>query len=267
MSTATAFGSTSLLRESVVIAGRTVLHWRAQPGQFAVALLFPVMLLLMMGALFGGAVAGSTADYFVFVLPGVLALNMMFGIEATMTALASDATKTVTDRFRSLPISGGSVLLGRVLADLMTSVVELAALSLAGFALGWRWENGLLPTLAAYGLLLTLRFSVLWLGVFLGVKAGSPEALMGVQILVWPVGFLSTVFIDPRTMPTWLGWLAELNPVSAVATSARELFTGQEIEGVGWAATHSLPYALVSQVVLVMVFATLGVRAYRRIGQ
>lgn len=260
-------GSTSLLRESVVLAGRTVLHWRARPGMFAVQLLFPVMILLMMGGLFGGAIAGSTGDYFVYVLPGVLALNMMFGIEGTMTALASDATKTVTDRFRSLPIAPGSVLLGRVLADLMTSVVELAALTLAGFALGWRWENGLLPALAAYGLLLTFRFAVLWVGVYLGLRAGSPEALMGVQILVWPVGFLSTVFLDPRTMPTWLGWLAELNPISAVATTARELFSGSATPGVGWAAEYALPYAVVSQVLLVVVFAALGIRAYRRLGQ
>ncbi|GAB3239627.1 ABC transporter permease [Kineosporia babensis] len=263
----TTFGSTSLFREALVIAGRTLLHWRAQPGLIAVNLLFPVMILLMMGGLFGGAVAGSTGDYFVYVLPGVLALNMMFGIEATMTALASDANKTVTDRFRSLPISGGAVLLGRVLADLLTSVVELVALSCAGFLLGWRWENGILPALAAYALLLTLRFSMLWLGVFIGIRAGKPEALMGVQILVWPIGFLSTVFIDPRTMPTFLGWIAELNPISAVATSARELFSGRQIEGVSWAATHALPYALISQAVLVAVFAALGVRAYRRLGQ
>lgn len=267
MSVTTPAHQTRLLREALIIAGRTGLHWRAQPGMLAVSLLFPVMILLMMGGLFGGAMAGSTGDYFVYVLPGVLALNMMFGIEATMAALASDATKTVTDRFRSLPIAPGAVLLGRVLADLMTSVVELVALSLAGFALGWRWENGFLPALTAYGLLLTLRFAVLWVGVFIGLRAGSPEALMGVQILVWPVGFLSTVFIDPRTMPAWLGWLAELNPISAVVTTCRELFTGQPVEGVGWATTYALPYALATQALMVVVFAGLGIRAYRRLGE
>lgn len=255
-----------LFRDASIIAGRTGLHWRARPGLLAVQLLFPVMILLMMGGLFGGAIAGSTGDYFVYVLPGVLALNMMFGIEGTMTALASDATKTVTDRFRSLPIAPGAVLLGRVLADLMTSVVELAALSLAGFALGWRWENGVPAALAAYGLLLTFRFAVLWVGVFLGLRAGSPEALTGVQILVWPVGFLSTVFLDPRTMPGWLGWLAELNPLSAVASTARALFTGTSAEGVGWAASHAVPYSIACQILLTLVFAALGVRAYRTLG-
>ncbi len=256
-----------LLRESTVIAGRTLLHWRARPGAFAVQLLFPVLILLMMGGLFGGAIAGETGDYFVYVMPGMLALTMLFGIETTMTALASDATKTVTDRFRSLPIAPASVLLGRVLADLMTSVVELAALSAVGFGLGWRWENGLLPALAAYGLLLMFRFAVLWIGVFLGLAAGSPEALMGVQILVWPIGFLSTVFLDPRTMPAGLGWLAELNPLSAVATTTRELFTGTEAAGVSWAVEHAGLHALVSQLVLIAVFAALSIRAYRGLGR
>ncbi|WP_157245096.1 ABC transporter permease [Nonomuraea typhae] len=251
------------LREGLILAGRTVRHWRARPVSLAVQLLFPVLVMLLMGGLLGGAIAGSAGDYIVFVVPGMLALTMLFGVETTMIAITTDAAKTVTDRFRSLPISPGSVLLGRVLADLMTSAAELVVITLAGLALGWRWETGPGAVLAAYGLLLWLRFGLLWFGVWVGLRAGSPEAVGAAQILVWPVGFLSTVFVQPVTMPAWLGAVAEFNPLSATASAVRGLFTGAPAQGLTWAAEHALPLALAAPLLLTAVFCPLAVRAFQ----
>jgi ABC-type polysaccharide/polyol phosphate export permease len=256
---------TRLWREAAVLTGRTLRHWRARPAALAVHLLFPVLVMLMMGGLLGGAIAGSAADYIVFVVPGVLAFTMLSGLETTMTAVATDAARTVTDRFRSLPLAPGSVLLGRVLADLLTSAVELAAVSLAGLALGWHWQNGVLPALLAYALLLWLRFGVLWAGVWAGLTAGSPEAVTAVQILVWPVAFCSTVFIDPATMPAWLGAAAEANPLSATASAARALFSGTPADGATLLADHAVIFAAAAPLLLTLVFAPLSIRAYRNL--
>lgn len=101
------------LRQSAVLTGRTFAHWRAQPGPFLVNLLFPVLVLVMMGGLLGGAISGSVGEYFQFAVPGVLAVAMLFGIESTMMAITTDAAATITDRLRSLPIASASVLAGR----------------------------------------------------------------------------------------------------------------------------------------------------------
>lgn len=254
-------------RDAVILAGRTFDHWRTRPGALAVQLLFPVLIVLMMGGLFGGAIAGSAGEYMPFVVPGVLTLTMLFGIEASMTAVATDAARTITDRFRSLPISSGAVLLGRCLADMAASVLELAVMSAAGLLLGWRWEDGLAGAVLAYALLLWLRFALVWFGVWAGLRAGSPEAVVAVQILVWPVGFLSTVFLDPATMPRWLAVAAEWNPLSSTATAVRELFGNPSVAGTTWASEHAAAMALVWPALILAVVVPLASRAYRRLGR
>lgn len=254
----------SLTHDALVLAGRTFGHWRAQPVPFLVTLLFPVLVVLMMGGLFGGAIAGSAGDYVPFVVPGVLALTMLFGLETTMLAITTDAARGVTDRFRSLPVHSGAVLAGRCLADLAASVAGLAAMTVAGFALGWRWSGGVDDVVAAYGLLLLLRFGLLWVGVYAGLKAPGPEAVAAVQILVWPVGLLSTVFLDPATMPSWLGAVAEWNPLSATADAVRSLFGNPGVDGGSWPASHAAELAVLWPVLMVVVFALLAAAAYRR---
>ncbi|PSL00066.1 ABC-type multidrug transport system permease subunit [Murinocardiopsis flavida] len=255
----------SVLREAVILTGRSTRHWRARPVTFSVQLLFPVLIMLLMGGLLGGAIAGTTGDYIVFVVPGVLAFTVLSGIETTITAVTGDAAKTVTDRFRTLPISRGSVLLGRVFADMLTAAVELAVVSAAGLLLGWRPEGGIAAIALTYALLLWLRFGLLWAGVWIGLKAGTPEAATTTQLAIWPVAFLSTVFVDPRTMPSWLGAAAEWNPLSATASAARELLSGGELPGVTAVSDHAVLFALGWPLALTLVFVPLAIRAYRRL--
>ena len=89
------------------------------------------------------------------------------------------------------------MLVGRSVADMLQSALEPAVLIGVGLAIGWRWHGGLGALLAAVGLLLLLRFAMLWIGIYLGLVAGRPELVQAVQILVWPVGFLSNVFAAP----------------------------------------------------------------------
>ncbi|NUT33925.1 MAG: ABC transporter permease [Hamadaea sp.] len=247
-----------IFTETWVLARRELTHWRQQPAGVIVNWLFTVMIALMFGGLFGGAIG---ENYFDYLMPGMFALSMFFGVEATMTAVSQDAAKGVTDRFRSLPISSASVVLGRAVADLMNSVVGLAVLVVAAAALGWRWHNGVGAALAAFGLLLLLRFAVLWIGVFLGLTLKGTESVTFAQILVWPIGFLSGLFVDPETMPAWLGAIAEWNPLSATASAARELF-GNPGSLVG---DHPILLAIAWPVALIAVFVPLSVRKYRRL--
>ncbi|GAA4816556.1 ABC transporter permease [Nocardioides caeni] len=227
------------------------------------------MLMLVFGYLFGGAVAlPGGGDYLAYLMPGMLAMTMMFGVEATMSAMTNDSRKGITDRFRSLPISGVAVPLGRAGADLANSALELAVLMVGGLLIGWRAGGTIGETLLAVGLLLWLRLAVLWLGIFLGLTLRGEGATMAVQVLVWPIAFLSGVIVPSATMPAWLGALADLNPVSATAAACRELFgnpTG--ISGAdGLLADHALLAAVVWPAVLLAVFVPLAARAYRRLG-
>jgi len=246
---------------------RSLQHWARQPGAVAVTLLFPVLMVLMFGYLFGGAMAVPGGDYFEFLVPGMYAMTMAFGVEATMIAVATDAARGVTDRFRSLPMAPSAVLLGRSSADLLNSALGLAILVLCGLVVGWRVHGSVAAALAAVGLLLLLRFALLWLGVYLGLVVRGPEAVQAVQILVWPITFLSNVFVAPETMPGWLGAVAAWNPLSATAAATRDLFGNPGWGATSWPAAHAVELAIVWPLLIVGVFAPLAVRRYRRLSR
>jgi ABC-type multidrug transport system permease subunit len=222
------------------------------------------MLILMFGFLFGGAIeVPGGGDYLQFLLPGMFALTMLFGLESTMTAMADDAKRGITDRFRSLPISSVAVGLGRAMADLASSTLSLAVLMLGGLIVGWRPDAHPAEIALGVALLLWLRFSLLWLGIFLGLTFRGTGATAAVQVIVWPIGFLSTVFVSAETMPGWLGTIAQWNPVSATATAARELFGNPTGVTGGWLAEHAVLAASVWPLAITLVFAPLAAAAYR----
>ncbi|MET9410658.1 ABC transporter permease [Streptomyces sp. NPDC002935] len=239
---------------------RELAHWARQPVQAAVGLVFPVMLLLMFGYLVGGGrgVEGAYVDYLV---PGMLALTMAFGLEGTMLAVTQDLDKGVIDRFRSLPMANGAVLVGRSAADMLQSAVGLAVLTGVGYAIGWHAHGTPGAFLGAMGLLLLFRFAMLWIGIHLAMVAGKPEMVQAVQILVWPVGFLSNAFATPDSMPGWLGTVVEWNPMSHTATAVRDLFGGPGGEPGHAGAAVLWPLALLA------VFFPLAVRRFARLGR
>lgn len=211
--------STYALTDSWTMTRRELAHWARQPVRVLVGLVFPVMLLLMFGYLVGGG-RGVEGEYVDYLIPGMLALTMAFGLEATMIAVTQDLNKGVIDRFRSMPMADGAVLVGRSAADMLQSVLSLAAMIGVGHAIGWRVHAGVGGLLAAVGLLLLFRFAMLWIGIHLAMVAGKPEMVQAVQILVWPVGFLSNAFATPDSMPGWLGTVVDWNPMSQTATAA-----------------------------------------------
>jgi ABC-2 type transport system permease protein len=226
------------------------------------------MIVLMFGLLFGGAIrVPNGGNYFEFLMPGMFATTMLFGLETTMIAVTTDASKGVTDRFRSLPMSASAVVLGRCIADMFNSIVGLAIMIGVGLLLGWRWHAGMSAALAAVGLLLLLRFALLWVGIFFGLLAKGPESVVSVQILVWPISFLSNAFVDPSTMPSWLGTIAQWNPLSATTSAIRQLFLNPGWQAGSWSSEHAMLLAIVWPVLLTAIFLPLSVRAYRRLNR
>jgi ABC-2 type transport system permease protein len=256
----------STLRAGWVITQRDLAHWVRQPWAPIFGLLFTIMLLLIFGFLFGGAITvPGGGDYIEFLLPGMLALSMMFGVETTATAMANDARRGITDRFRSLPIGSASVSLGRVGADLVNSVVELLVLIAGGLLIGWRITGGPGAAVLAVLLLLLLRFAMLWIGIFVGLSFRGEGATMAVQVLVWPIGFLSTAIVSAETMPGWLGAVASWNPLSATASATRQLFGNPTGVTDGPLADGAVWLAVGWPLLLIAVFLPLSARAYRKL--
>lgn len=254
------------LRDAATLTGRFLQHWKRRPVSIVLGLLFPVLMVLMFGYLFGGAMAVPDGRYMDFLIPGMLAMTMLFGLEAMVVAVTTDTAKGITERIRAMPLTATAILAGRSIADLLNAVVGVAVMVATGLLLGWTTHRGLLLTLGGLGLLVWLRFAFTWIGIYLGLLLKTPESAVAVQVLVWPDGFLSSAFVSPDTMPSWLGAVATWNPLSATATAIRELFGNPNWNAHNWATEHSITLALIWPAVLTVIFLPLAARQYRALG-
>lgn len=245
------------LTDSWTMTRRELAHWARQPVQVVVGLVFPVMLLLMFTYLVGGG-RGLNGDYVDYLVPGMFALAMAFGLENTMIAVTRDLDKGVIDRFRSIPMTTGAVLVGRSTADMLQSALSLSVLIAVGYAIGWRPHCTPGAFLGAAALLLLLRFAMLWIGIYLALVAGTPELVQAVQILIWPVGFLSNAFATPASMPAWLGRAVQWNPLSQTAAATRHLLGTPTAPH-----PHTWP-AAIWPLALLAVFAPLALHRFTR---
>ncbi len=245
-----------------VMAG--VFWWRAMlkikhiPEQLFDVTMFPVIFLLMFTYLFGGALAGSTSAYLQQVLPGILAMTVTMITMYTGLTINRDIEKGVHDRFRSLPIWRPAPLVGALLADAVRYSIAAGVILGLGFALGFRPQGNVMGVLAAVGLLLVFSFGLSWIWTLLGLKMRSENALMGVSMMVlFPVTFVSNVFVPPETLPSFLAAVVDVNPITFLVSAMRGLMHG----GV---ATSDIIVVLAVAAALTAVFAPLTIRAYRR---
>ncbi len=255
------------LTDTATLAGRYLTHLRHRPGELAAGIGFPILLLLMFTYLLGGMMQAPGGDYRQALSPGLFTMTMLFGLSATMVAVVTDAQRGITDRFRSMPMSAAAVLGGRAVADLVISAISLVVLLLAALLVGWRPTGGPAAGLAAVGLLLWLRFALLWVGIYLGLLVRGPGAVTAVQTFEFPFAFLSGVFVAPASMPVVLGVLAEWNPLSSTAAAARELFGNPGWGAASWVSEHAVLMALLWPALIVAVFAPLAVHRFREMSR
>jgi ABC-2 type transport system permease protein len=255
------------LTDACTLTRRYLAHLRRQPEQLVMTIGFPILILLIFVYLMGGMMVVPGGDYRQLLLPGMLTMTMLSGIGSTMVAVVTDAQRGITDRFRSMPMAPSAVLVGRAAADLAISAIGLAVLVLAGLAIGWRWSTGPLSVAAAVGLLLLLRFALLWVGIYLGLIARGSGAVTAAQALEFPVAFLSGVFFAPAAMPAVVATVAEWNPLNATAAATRELFGNPGWGGDTWVAQHPVLMAVVWPLVIIAVFGPLSVHRYREMSR
>jgi ABC-2 type transport system permease protein len=245
---------------------RGLQYWRREPVQIVAGLGFMIMLVVLFAFLFGGAmVVPGGGPYIEFLMPGMFVMTMAFGTGETMIAVTQDADKGVTDRFRSMPMSPLAVLLGRGISDMLYASLGLAVMFACGLVLGWRWHTGPAEVVAAIGLLLFLRFAVLWAGMWMGLVFTGAAALAIVQTVMFPFTMVTNTFAPTETMPVWLGTLAEWNPLSATVTATRELFGNPGVGGESFVASHALALAVIWPLVIIAIFLPLAVHRYRHL--
>ncbi len=247
----------SALSAALTFGWRGMLKVKHVPEQLLDVTITPVMFVLLFTYLFGGAIEGSTGDYLDYILPGVLVMSVLFTTVYSGVALNTDLTKGVVDRFRSLPIWRPAPLVGALLGDSVRYLVAGTVIVALGVALGYRPGAGLGGVVAALALVIVFAFGLSWVFTTLGLLLRTPNAVMNAGFMgIFPLTFLSNVFVEPETLPSALEAFVNVNPISILATASRGLMEGT-------AAAGDIAIVLATAAALTAVFAPLTNRLYR----
>lgn len=238
-------------------AMRALLRIKHIPEQLFDVTVFPIIFLLMFTYLFGGAIAGSTSEYLQFLLPGVLVMTVAQITMYTGMDLNNDIRKGIFDRFRTLPIWLPSALIGALIVDTFRYTAASTIMIVLGLILGFRPDGGFIGVIGAVAIILFFSFSLSWVWTTLGLIMRSEKSLMMVSMMVlFPLTFVSNVFVDPETLPSWLQGFVEINPISLLATSVRGLMHGTvTYEQIGW--------VFFASAILIVIFSPLTMYLYR----
>lgn len=246
------------LSNTLTMAGRGLIKIRRTPEQLMDVTLQPILFTLMFTYIFGGAISGDVASYLPVIIPGILVQTVITTSVVTGVQLREDMDKGVFDRFRSLPIARIAPLSGALLADTIRYAIATTLTFTMGYIMGFRPAGGLLAVIAAGVLVIVCSWAMSWIFAFFGVIARTASSVQGISmIILFPLTFLSNAFVPVDTMPSWLQWFVNINPVSHLVTAVRDLTNTGTFGSDAW-------ISLLGAAVIVAIFAPLTVRAYMR---
>jgi ABC-2 type transport system permease protein len=247
---------------------RNLVHISREPMQLSDVTLQPLLFTILFVYIFGGAIpipgGGSYVD---FLLAGILALNMVTSTMGTAVGLSTDLHEGMIDRFRALPMWRSAVLVGRSMADLLTSFLCALIVALTGLAVGWRPGANDISVVGGFLLMIFFAYSISWVTACAGLNSKSPESAASFGFIVlFPLTFVSNSLVPTQHMPGWLQAIATWNPVSAVVAGARVLWGNPNPSGTirAWPMQHPVEAALIWSVAILAVAAPLAAHFFKK---
>ena len=252
--------------DSIVLARRNIAHVRQIPEKLIDVTIQPIMFVLLFAYVFGGAIHVPEGSYSQYLLGGIFVQTLTFGIVGPATSIATDLTEGIVDRLRSLPTSRSAFLLGHLISDLGSSMLALTIMTISGLIVGWRIESDPGQALAGFALLILFAFTMLWVGMLLGLLARAPDAVTGVAfIVIFPLTFIANTFVPAASLPSPLREFAEYNPISAVSAAVRTLFGNPTAvpPHAAWPLEHPITASVLWCIAGLVVVIPLTIRRYR----
>ena len=211
-----------------VMIGRSLRHTVRNVDAMIMAIMLPTMLMLLFTFVFGGAIDGGRGGYVDYVVPGIILLCAGFGAASTAVDVADDMSNGIIDRFRTMPLRTMSVLTGHVVASLARNLLATGVVIGVALLLGFRPNADVLDWLGAIGVIALFIMAITWLYAAIGLAARSVEAANGYGFALLFLPYLSSAFVPTDTMPSWLQWIAENQPITPIIETIRALLMGTD---------------------------------------
>jgi ABC-2 type transport system permease protein len=252
--------------DTVVFAGRNIEHIRQIPEKLLDVTIQPLMFVLLFAYVFGGAIAVKGGNYREYLIGGILVQSLAFGLTGPATAIASDLSEGVIDRFRSLPAKRSAYLAGHYLAEMGGLALSIVVLLTAGFLVGWRTHADMTHVTGSLLLLVLFASAMIWIGTWIGLTVRAADAVMGIGfVIVFPMTFLSNAFVPINSLPSVLQQIAAWNPVSVVVQAVREMFGNPTapLTVHTWPLEHAQVAAFLYCILILAIAVPASLRRYR----
>jgi ABC-2 type transport system permease protein len=228
------------LRDCSTMFRRQLRHLQRYPSLTLMLVGMPVIFLLLfvyvLGGTLGAGLGGDRGDYATYVAPGILLMTVGTAVSGTSIAVATDMTEGIVARFRTMAIFRPSVLTGHVLGSVVQTLLSVGVVAVVAVLVGFRPTAGVVGWLAALGVITAFAFALIWLGVALGMSAGSVETASNTPMPLMLLPFLGSGFVPTDSMPAALRWFAEYQPFTPVIETVRGLLMGAPVSGAAVAA-------------------------------
>jgi ABC transporter DrrB family efflux protein len=249
-----------VIGDTILLFKRSVTHTFRSPEILVGVTVSPIMFVLIFRYVFGGAIEVAGTDYVNFLMAGIFVQSIAFGALTTAMSLAYDLEKGIVERFFTLPMSRPAIVIGRTIADALRAIFSVFVMVIIGYIVGYRPVGGALDYLAALGVMVMFSFAISWVGALLAIFIPNPEALQQLSfVIILPLTFVSSAFVDPKTMPAGLQAFAENQPVSKCVDAVRSLTTDLPANG-------AILDSLLWSVGILIVAVPLVGWAFRRVG-
>jgi ABC-2 type transport system permease protein/oleandomycin transport system permease protein len=247
------------VRDTLTLTRRELLLWVRVPAYLMFTVVQPVMFVLIFRYVFGGAIPVRVpGGYVSYLLPGIIGQTAAFASFATAIALARQSQLGVIDRFRAMPMARGAVLGGRLCADAVRMMITILIIVGVGYAVGFRFQNGVLGAIGMILLAEGFGLAVCCISGAIGLAIRDEESVQAFGLIwLFPLTFVSSAFVPVQSMPAGLRAFANHQPVTFVIDAMRALALGGPLEPHLW-------QAIVSIVGIFAVFGPLAVRVYKR---
>src|SRR5690348_9394860 len=216
--------------DTLTITRRNLIVWYRVPAYIFFSVVQPVIFTLLFRYVFGGAIPVK-GGYVQFLLPGIIGQTAAFASFGTAIALAQELQKGVIDRLRSMPMARSAVLAGRLVADTVRMLVTILIIVGVGYAVGFRFTNGVFPAIAMIILATIFGLAICCVAAYTGLAIGDEESVQSFGLIwLFPLTFVSSAFVPISTMPGWLQAFANNQPVTFVINAMRALAIGGPVE-------------------------------------
>jgi ABC-2 type transport system permease protein len=256
---------TTFARETGLLTWRSLRAVPRVPERILDVTIQPVVFIVLFRYVFGSAIhVSGVSNYSNYLVPGIIAQGLAFGMIGTGVATSHDMAEGVLDRFRSMPLGRLSILTGQVLGQYCEQILGLCVYGALGLLFGWRPHFTVGTGLELLGLVLLAMFAFTWAGTFLGMLVRSPDAMQGVGfIVIMPLTFIAGAFVPIAGMVGALRAIGDWDPISALVATARKLSDGYPSSG-SWLLDHAELSMLLWSLLMLVVFVPLALRRFNR---